>query len=93
MMRGVYLLPESKRRLKLMDYNESVLNKLTIFSYNKEAAYWQSKEEARLKTIGKPSSFVDTQIAAIAQVNNLILVTRNINDFKNFSTIKLENWF
>lgn len=36
--------------------------------------------------------FVDGQIAAIAYVNDLILVTRNTEDFSNFSDLKLENW-
>jgi tRNA(fMet)-specific endonuclease VapC len=36
---------------------------------------------------------VDGQIAAIARVNHLILVTRNIIDFQNFSGIEVENWF
>ncbi len=40
----------------------------------------------------QPPPFVDGQIAAIAYVNNLILVTRNIEDFKNFADLKLENW-
>ena len=34
----------------------------------------------------------DGQIAAIAGVNGLILVTRNISDFEPFSELKTENW-
>jgi tRNA(fMet)-specific endonuclease VapC len=37
-------------------------------------------------------SFVDGQIAAISVVNGLILVTRNIDDFKQFLRLKIENW-
>ena len=37
-------------------------------------------------------SFIDGQIAAIASVNGLILVTRNIDDFKPFLRLKIENW-
>jgi len=37
-------------------------------------------------------SFVDGQIAAIAKVNGLVLVTRNSSDFKKFSGLQLENW-
>jgi len=36
--------------------------------------------------------FVDGQIAAISAVNGLILVTRNIDDFKQFLKLKIENW-
>jgi len=43
--------------------------------------------------LGKPSAFADGQIAAIAKVNDLILVTRNITDFRYFAGIEIENWF
>jgi len=45
---------------------------------------YRRKEQLRL--------FVDGQIAAIANVNGLILVTRNIDDFKPFLRLKIENW-
>jgi tRNA(fMet)-specific endonuclease VapC len=35
---------------------------------------------------------VDGQIAAIAKINDLVLVTRNVEDFKLFSGLKSENW-
>ncbi len=93
MMRGVYLLPESKKRTKLGDYNQFVLSKFPTLSYTKEAAEWHGKEAARLQLIGKSPPFIDGQIAAVAKANNLILVTRNTDDFKHFSDIQLENWF
>jgi len=37
--------------------------------------------------------YPDGQIAAIARVNNLILVTRNVSDYANFSELMMENWF
>ncbi|SEH08121.1 PIN domain-containing protein [Candidatus Venteria ishoeyi] len=33
------------------------------------------------------------EIAAIAKTHDLILVTRNMTDFKNFSGLEVENWF
>jgi tRNA(fMet)-specific endonuclease VapC len=35
----------------------------------------------------------DGQIAAIAKVNGLILVTRNISDYQEFLDLRIENWF
>ncbi|MFZ2726052.1 MAG: type II toxin-antitoxin system VapC family toxin [Methylococcaceae bacterium] len=93
MMRGAYLLPESKKRTKILDYNNTVLTQFSTLSYTKEAAQWHSRESARLQRIGKSAPFIDSQIAAIAKVNNLILVTRNTADFENFTDIQLENWF
>ena len=37
--------------------------------------------------------YADTQIAAIAAVNGLILVTRNAADFAQFDSLMVENWF
>ncbi len=42
---------------------------------------------------GQTPLFVDGQIAAIAKQNDLVLVTRNLRDFKMFRGLKLENWF
>ncbi|WP_331281805.1 PIN domain-containing protein [Planktothrix serta] len=38
-------------------------------------------------------SYPDGQIAAIAKVNHLILVTRNVSDFADSEGLTLENWF
>jgi len=43
--------------------------------------------------VGQTPPYVDGQIAAIAAVNQLVLVTRNITDFENFQDLQLENWF
>lgn len=93
MVSGVQLLPDSKKRLKTFDYIESVLLKFPILPYCDTAAKWHGQETARLQQLGKTPAFVDAQIAAIAKTNNLILVTRNLNDFQNFSDLALENWF
>jgi tRNA(fMet)-specific endonuclease VapC len=42
--------------------------------------------------LGKIPSPIDSQIAAIAKTNDLVLVTRNIADFKDFD-LPIENWF
>jgi tRNA(fMet)-specific endonuclease VapC len=93
MIHGAYLLPESKKRTKILDYIESTVFELKIFDYSIQAAEWNGKETARLQRIGKSPSYIDSQIAAIAKVNNLILVTRNTTDFEHFAGIQLENWF
>lgn len=37
-------------------------------------------------------AFVDGQIAAIAAVNDLVLVTRNARDFAAFDALELDAW-
>jgi tRNA(fMet)-specific endonuclease VapC len=46
-----------------------------------------------LTSQGRTPSYVDSQIAAIARVHNLILVTRNTDDFADFVDLTVENWF
>jgi tRNA(fMet)-specific endonuclease VapC len=93
LIRGVELLPDSKKRLKTYDYIESVLAKFPVLTYTEKAAKWQGKTTANLQQQGKTPPFVDSQIAAVAKTNNLILVTRNINDFSYFTDLSIENWF
>ena len=35
----------------------------------------------------------DAQIAAVAASRDLVLVTRNVEDFKAFNGLKIQNWF
>lgn len=93
LIKGVYQLSPSKKRQRIFDYIEDVLSTLPILTYTQEAAIWHGKETARLKTNGKTPPFLDAQIASVAKTNNLILVTRNITDFEQFSDLTLENWF
>ena len=93
LVRGVELLPDSKKRLKTMDYIESVVVKFPILPYSQDAAMWHGKTAARLQLQGKTPPFVDAQIASIAKANNLVLVTRNVDDFENFTDLSIENWF
>jgi len=90
---GCQRLPVSRKREILETFLYDVLKpNMTILPYDERAAEWHAKERARLTSLGQMPSFVDGQIAAIAKVNDLILVTRNTSDFKKFSGLKLENW-
>ena len=90
---GCQRLPVSRKREILETFLYDVLKpNMTILPYDERAAEWHAKERARLASMGQMPSFVDGQIAAIAKVNGLILVSRNTSDFKKFSGLKLENW-
>ena len=90
---GYRRLPASRKRSLIKTYLEEVVaQSLAILPYDKAAAEWHASQRARLTAAGKKPSFVDGQIAAIAKVNDLTLVTRNVNDFKIFSGLKMENW-
>jgi tRNA(fMet)-specific endonuclease VapC len=90
---GCQRLPVSRKREILETFLYDVLKpNMTILPYDEQAAEWHAKERARLASLGQMPAFVDGQIAAIAKVNGLILVTRNTSDFNKYSGLKLENW-
>ena len=85
-------MPNGKRRRELTSYLEQAVNQLlTILPYDREAALWHAEERARLVSQGRTPAFIDGQIAAIAIVNNLTLVTRNTHDFADFDGLTVEN--
>jgi tRNA(fMet)-specific endonuclease VapC len=91
---GCYRMPESRRRQAIEAYlQEEVKARLPILPYTQAAAEWFAEERARLIPIGLTPSYADGQIAAIAAANNLILVTRNMADYENFTRLAIENWF
>lgn len=91
---GIERLPKSKRRQRLESYlNNVVFATIPVIPYDTQAALWHGRERARLLTVGLPKPFADSQIAAIAVVNQLILVTANLKDFTKFDGLVVENWF
>lgn len=92
---GCYRLPAepNKRRIIEVYLNREVKQKIPTLSYDVAAVEWFALERARLVSIGKTPAYCDGQIAAIAQVNNLTLVTNNVSDYADFQNLRIENWF
>jgi len=91
---GCERLPDSKLKQRLESYLAMLLQQgLPILPFEQEAGEWLAVERARLMQKGIVLGFADSEIAAIAATNHLILVTRNTRDFMNFSGLQLENWF
>jgi tRNA(fMet)-specific endonuclease VapC len=90
---GCYRLPPSWKRAAVENYLWSRIHPLfPILPYDSVAAEWHAKERARLTFIGKTPPELDGQIAAIAAVNSLVLVTANVADFRHFQGLTVENW-
>ena len=90
---GCRRLPKGKRRVALESYLEEIVRgSFPILPYDEVAAKWHGQERARLDAAGRPAPYVDGQIAAIAHVNGLVLVTANVKDFTCFRELKVENW-
>ena len=90
---GCARLPKSRRRDAIERYIEDVVRtSFPVIEYDREAADWHAMERARLSADGKTPPFVDGQIAAIAHVNGLTLVTSNIGHFREFQDLRLLDW-
>lgn len=94
---GVNIMPEGKRK----DFYTSILiniiqSRFQIISLDSHAALIQADIRSRLKEKGTPKDYPDTEIAAIAVSNGMILITRNKKDFEpmtEISPLMLDNWF
>lgn len=90
---GLALMTACRKRDAIAAYLESLRQvALPVLPYSAEAAEWHALERARLAAKGLTPPFADGQIAAIAHVHGLTLVTRNTVDFKHFSGLKIQNW-
>ena len=90
---GCARLPPSRRRDAVERYLETVvLQSFPVLDYDLDAADWHARERARLVAAGKTPPFVDGQIAAIACVNGLTLVTSNLDDFREFGELRVQSW-
>jgi tRNA(fMet)-specific endonuclease VapC len=90
---GCRRLPAGKRRRALEAYLDDVVHSsFPILPYDEAAAAWHGQERARLEALGRPTPFVDGQIAAIAHTNGLVLVTLNGKDFSDFKDLEVQDW-
>lgn len=90
---GCHRLPPSRRRSTLEAYLKDVIAPhVPVLGYDDAAATWHASERARLEREGKTPSFADGQIASIARVYGLVLVTANVRDFALFDELTVESW-
>jgi len=90
---GCARLALSRRREAIERYLDEVVSvSLPVLDYDRRAADWHALERARLVSAGRTPPFVDGQIAAMAHVNGLILVTSNKADFQEFNGLQVRSW-
>lgn len=81
---GINVLPEGKRRNSLEKAFNNVVREAfeyRIFTFDEVSAHLYRIIMGQRRTLGKPMSMADGQIAAIAKAHNCTLATRNTDDF------------
>lgn len=92
---GLERLPvTSPRRAKVARFiDDLVAGGLPVLPYDDQAAVWHGRERVRLQAEGIALSTIDGQIAAVASINRLILVTGNVKHFRHLQGLAVQNWF
>lgn len=93
--RGIVILPISKRRTTLEQWVENELIprfKGRILPVTENIANRWGTLDGQRQLKGMPLGVADGMIAATAVEHNLILVTRNVNDFVDLGAVVLNPW-
>jgi tRNA(fMet)-specific endonuclease VapC len=86
---GVEMMEKSDKRRRRIDL---LLTELPALPWSVEAADEFGRLKTYLRRSGTPVGDFDTQIAAHARAENLILVTHNTRHFQRIPGLKLEDW-
>lgn len=82
---GLHIMPDGKRRRSLEDRFEKFIADAfdqRILAFDLGAARAYGDVMGRRKTLGRPMSILDGQIASIARANHFAVATRNVDDFE-----------
>lgn len=87
---GQALMDAQDKRRNMIDL---LLQQLPHLPWTLEAADQYGQIKSQLKRTGEPIGEIDTQIAAHALAENLILVTHNTQHFEKVPGLRVEDWF
>jgi tRNA(fMet)-specific endonuclease VapC len=91
---GLRRLPAGRRRDEIERYLfDLVAASFPILPYDAAAAEWHAVERARLGGQGVTLPSADGEIAAVAKVNDLTLVTSNTRHFSGLTGLSVESWW
>jgi predicted nucleic acid-binding protein len=92
---GIALLPEGKKRSLLAESAHYMLQDFMDrrLDFDALSAEKYANIVANCSKMGRPITTEDAQIAAICQVHQYILVTRNIRDFEMIDLLEVYNPF
>lgn len=87
---GAYCSDRAEYHLGMI--RDVLLHNVQIVTFDVQAAYQVGKLRAHLRKEGNSVDFPDLQIAAIALVRGLTLVTGNVRHFNRIPDLRVENW-
>ena len=93
---GLSKMPEGKRKTYLKKCFEIYKDEFEIIPYDGFAAEICGRLSGQCSAEGKTLPYADTQIAATAIANGMVLVTHNTQDFSQAterSFLRVEDWF
>jgi tRNA(fMet)-specific endonuclease VapC len=77
---------------KSLNLQKSFLSRFISLPFDDACAEVYGKIRRDLVNLGTPIGSNDLQIAAIALVNNLTLVTHNVREFRRVEGLRVEDW-
>lgn len=92
---GVALLPAGRRRRALTSEVETLLSREfagRVLPYDSAAAGAYADIASSRRAAGRPISYPDAQIAAIARSRGAAVATRNVRDFEGCGIEVLDPW-
>ena len=93
---GLSKMPDGKRKNSIENFISLLKENTEIIAYDDFAADICGKLLGEGSAQGKPLPYCDTQIAATAIANGMVLVTHNTTDFAEAaerSFLRMEDWF
>lgn len=92
--KGITKLPDSKKKYRLTDWLNTLLENYEerIYSIDLAVAESWGSIQGKAENNGTPVASIDSLIAAVAQTHNLIVVTRNEKDFAATNVTILNPW-
>lgn len=93
---GYERMPDGKRKEKIGNYLDKIRSTYEIIPYDSFASQICGEIRARCLQAGRTAPVEDSQIAATAIANNMILITHNTADYQALqenSMLKVEDWW
>lgn len=93
---GLSKLPEGRRKNYIAQCLKLCKDELPIIPYDSFSAEICGNYSGNFEKEGKSLPYADTQIAATAISNGMVLVTHNVADFAQMAErnyLKMEDWF